>query len=64
MIETHSTTTPVCPWCGYAYTWGDATMLEDGLRIEQPLVETCVKCGKKFWIEIKIDVLYTTGRPS
>jgi len=60
MIETTNTAFPVCPHCGCVHR--DAA--EWGFDADQPAEPTeCDACGKKFLLEVHMQITYSTSEP-
>lgn len=61
--EYDGTSSPVCPYCDYEYMPEDVAesdLYEEGNHQTIP----CTKCGKDFFVSVKILFLYSTEKIS
>jgi hypothetical protein len=57
-VRRHAIEGPICPWCDYPYTPGDASMMPEAITTDDEFFENCVRCHKSFKISRTINVLY------
>lgn len=56
-IKDTSLTRPTCPHCG-----NESTCLGNYYEGPQNWKEKCIKCGKKYKVEMFVDITYTTTK--
>jgi hypothetical protein len=51
-----------CPFCGYAYTPGDMTMMPGYVSLEDRFKEECVNCKHTFIVHRTLTEMFETSR--